>query len=340
MVIETGDRIPTAYFDSDLLPPEARLQAWSALTPGYDKSLPLGADQSAFKARCRGWLLDDLVVTANYVTPVELSRTPAHIKAYPRDTYTLILLQDGHWRADFDAVSLQVGSGQICIMDFSVPWSVTGAEQTNVMMVLPRATLDAMLPDAPRLHGRILEGGAGRLFAEHMLSLARHLPELRRAEVPLVRDATLGLLGTAVRGLSEVAPLVPRHSQRALQIGRVRAYIDEHLTNPNLSPTTLCQQLAVTRPTLYRAFEADGGVASYIQRRRLEAAHARLADAERRESLADIADEFCFSSPAHFSTAFRRLFGFAPREARGGVRAAGARTLFETWRQALNDPKD
>jgi AraC-like DNA-binding protein len=154
----------------------------------------------------------------------------------------------------------------------------------------------------------------------------------------LVRDATLGLLSTAVRGLSDVPAPAPRHSQRALAIGRVRSFIEEHLTDPSLTPGKLCQALAVTRPTLYRAFESEGGVSSYIQRRRLEAAHACLSDEARKTSMAEIADEFCFSSPAHFSTAFRRQFGFAPREARRGTRSAGARALFETWQEALEDP--
>lgn len=49
-----------------------------------------------------------------------------------------------------------------------------------------------------------------------------------------------------------------------------------------------------------------------------------------------IADLYCFSSPAHFSTAFRRYFGYTPIHARSAL--AGARDVggvFEGWRKII-----
>lgn len=336
---EDGEaRVATAFFNGSALPPERRMEEWSKLTPGYDARLPDGVAPEDFQIQCRGWLLDDLVVTHNRLTAIEIERTPAHVQYYRRDTYTLILLTRGQWWANLDYGSIHVGTGQVCIMDFSVPWQVYGTQQENVMLVVPRVVLDAAVPNAPRLHGRLLEGAGGRLFAEHMMALTRHLPETRQRDVPLVRDATIGLLVGAVAALSPEAAPGRNRAVRTTSAATIKKYIDHNLTSADLGVAQICRELAVTRPTLYRALQELGGVAAYIQRRRLEAAHARLSDADEVRSLAELADQYCFSSPAHFSTAFRRRFGYAPRSAKGTpMRPADATGLFQRWLSVLGE---
>jgi AraC-like DNA-binding protein len=337
MIDEGNEKIEMAHFDGNALPSEQRLAAWAQLTPGYDPHLPAGVAPEDFRIDCRGWLLDDLVVTNNKASAVELVRTPNHLITYRRDTYTFILLTRGRWWADLDYGTINVGSGQVCIMDFSVPWHVHGADQENVMLVVPRTLVDSAVPNAPRLHGRLLEGASGRLFAEHLVALSRHLPDMRKRDVALVREATIGLLVGAVAGLSPESSGARLRAARTTSAAKIKSFIDGHLTAPDLGIGRICKDLAVTRPTLYRALHDVGGVANYIQRRRLEAAHARLSDPDETRSLAELADEFCFSSPAHFSTAFRRRFGYAPRSAKGTpMRPADALGLFNRWVGVLN----
>lgn len=326
-----GDTVPVVVFDAATLPPEDRIAGWSRLAQGYDIRLPEGASPETFSVACRAWLLDDLVVTANRVDAVELHRTAAHIQAYPRDTYTLILLLDGQWWADLDHGSIQVGAGQVCVMDFTVPWDVYGTRQENVMIVVPRSVVHEAAPGAPRLHGRLLEGGGGRLLAEHMLLLTRHLSDLPQADARHFRDATVALLGSALRSGVGDPPRERRGAIRATSVGAIRAFIDANLTHADLDAARICDALPVTRATLYRAFSDAGGVRAYIQRRRLEAAHALLCDGEAARSMAEIAHRFHFSSPAHFSTAFRRQFGHAPRDVRATGGRPDATALFQSY---------
>ena len=338
MTDDEDAKIATAHFDGNALPPEQRLAAWSQLTPGYDPILPPGVAIEDFRIDCSGWLLEDLVVTHNKVSAIEIARTPAHLVTYRRDTYTFILLTRGRWWAELDYGTINVGSGQVCIMDFSVPWHVYGVAQENIMLVVSRTLVDSAVPNAPRLHGRLLEGAGGRLFAEHMIALSRHLPDMRARDVSLVREATLGLLVGAVAALSPEQSGPRLRATRTTSAAKIKDFIDGHLTAPDLGIGRICRDLAVTRPTLYRALHDVGGVANYIQRRRLEAAHARLSDSEETRSLAELADEYCFSSPAHFSTAFRRRFGYAPRSAKGApMRPADAAGLFQRWVSVLSD---
>src|SRR5581483_5417153 len=112
---------------------------------------------------------------------------------------------------------------------------------------------------------------------------------------------------------AEVGAAVRATARRA-----VRDYIDKHLTDEGLTPELLVRVFRMSRATLYRLFVEDGGVAGYILGRRLDRCRALLAaDLARGRTLAEIAFDHGFTSEAHFSHAFRRRFGMAPRDARG-----------------------
>lgn len=330
-----ADQIASLHFDGAALAPAERLTAFRQLTPGYDVVLPLNQSPADFFIESRAWMLETLVLHTSVISAVEISRTADHILRDRRNTYSFILLKHGGWRGELDEGAVQVGSGQVTIMDFARTWRVIGTDQENVMLVVPRETVDALAPNAPPLHGRTFDGASGRLFAEHLLALTRHLPAMTADEVSLIREATLALMANALASLSRKE----RAASRPLPapVARVRAYVEERLTSPQLCVDAICRDLAVTRATLYRSFVA-GGIAGYIRRRRLEAAHARISDPAETASVVEIAELYCFSSHAHFSTAFRNCFGYTPRDARrapASVTKAGA--VFSRW-QAVLDP--
>ena len=73
------------------------------------------------------------------------------------------------------------------------------------------------------------------------------------------------------------------------------------------------------------ALEPDGGVARFILRARLQMARRQLRDPASRTSIAQMAEEFCFSDASAFARAFRREFGHSPKEARDVDRAGMAK---------------
>ncbi|WP_245329086.1 helix-turn-helix transcriptional regulator [Bradyrhizobium centrolobii] len=81
----------------------------------------------------------------------------------------------------------------------------------------------------------------------------------------------------------------------------------------------MAQQLRISRSNLYRAFESVGGVAGYIQRKRLRAAHAELVGSADRQ-VQEIAYRHGFKLASDFARAFRREFGVSPREMRERTR--------------------
>lgn len=332
---DTTDRtLPSLHLDGTRLPPEQRLPAFAQIASGYSVKQLSDGD---FQVDGRAWLLGQLMVTSTRLTAVQIERTPAHIAADRRDTYSFILLRHGSWTADIEKGHVQVASGQVCVMDFAHHWLVDGTEQDNIMLIVPRQVVADIAPGVPALHGRLIEGAAGRLLAEHMFSLIRYLPDLKISDLPMVQQATIGVLAATLRELPQDDPTPCRNLHRDMS-RRVLAYIEQNLTDPRLSVDAICQGVAISRASLYRSFQTANGIANYIQRRRLEAAHALISDEGSSLGMAEIADMYCFSSHAHFSTAFRRMFGYTPVAARNittSARAVGS--VFGRWQKIIDD---
>ena len=103
--------------------------------------------------------------------------------------------------------------------------------------------------------------------------------------------------------------------ERATQI------IDAELMSSRLQPSQLCSRLGVSRSHLYRLFEPHGGVARYIQKRRLLRIFEVLSDPNFRETIAALAAGHGFEDPSSFGRAFRRKFGRSARDVRASALA-------------------
>jgi AraC-like DNA-binding protein len=102
---------------------------------------------------------------------------------------------------------------------------------------------------------------------------------------------------------------------------RVRKAVARHLRSPSLSADTLCREAATSRSQLYRLLEDEGGVARYIQRRRLSESFAMLGDSANTVSIGRIAELLCFADASSFARAFRREFGVSPNDDRAASRS-------------------
>jgi AraC-like DNA-binding protein len=93
---------------------------------------------------------------------------------------------------------------------------------------------------------------------------------------------------------------------------RARRFIISNILSPDLTVDALCRELGTSRTRLYELFEAHGGVATYIRRRRLLAAHAMLTDPSETRKIGAIGMAIGFDSAANFSRAFTQHFGYSP----------------------------
>lgn len=97
---------------------------------------------------------------------------------------------------------------------------------------------------------------------------------------------------------------------------RAKRYIEGHLNSSALNIDAICNIVGVSRRTLFRLFEQEGGVLHYIQGRRLERIRAVLSDPNETRRISDIAAEFGFLRGDHFARAFKHQYGETAREIR------------------------
>jgi AraC-like DNA-binding protein len=105
--------------------------------------------------------------------------------------------------------------------------------------------------------------------------------------------------------------------RRALLI-RIRAWIEEHLDHPELSPADVAAAHHISLRYLHKLFSVQQStVAGWIRHRRLERCRRALLDpAQATRPVSAIAARWGILNAAHFSRVFRDAYGLAPAEYR------------------------
>ncbi len=162
--------------------------------------------------------------------------------------------------------------------------------------------------------------GGARTYLAH-LALLRHLRSTTELDDLFVQERLYGLVGAAVAGLfaSRLSAMEPRRaatrSAHAEVVESAKAVLGTRL-GERLTLEGLAALLFVSPFELSRMFRRRTGfsVHRFLVQLRLRAALERVLDSRAR--LTDIACDFGFASPSHFSDSFRRVFGVAPSSAR------------------------
>ena len=95
---------------------------------------------------------------------------------------------------------------------------------------------------------------------------------------------------------------------------RFREYIEQHMSDSNLSVEAIGAELGLSRVQLYRKVKALTGQSpvELLRTVRLHKAHRLLQDSVK--SISEVAYEVGFTSPSYFTKCFRDEFGASPSE--------------------------
>lgn len=204
-------------------------------------------------------------------------------------------------------------SGDIAVSLYSkmIMYDVQGSEVQVILIPLDMLEIDPYLFQNPMFfvsgtRENLLITAAMDLWQEQLGSLVRqNAPILAKEILALVND----VLGSQ-EGLRDNDPLFKNIRAKA-----IRDYIDAHPNIHEISMTQLCTWFGISRATLYREFEEEGGVHAYVNRQRLMNALKRLVQSEPRYGkVSEVAYEFGFDDPFSFSRAFKREFDLTPTD--------------------------
>ncbi|MFD9903537.1 helix-turn-helix domain-containing protein [Streptomyces sp. NPDC059063] len=183
---------------------------------------------------------------------------------------------------------------------------------------IPRCYLGVTESELNQVVGVPVRGGEGlgALVSDFLSALAAKA-EFRRSTIGDRRARTaVHLLSVLVMELldTDTADEAADASRGGHEmLSRIRAFIEAHLMDPDLSPESIARAHHISVRYLHKLFQNDGTtVSQWVRRRRLESCRIELGRSGRRFTMAAVAHRWGFSSPSHFSRAFRGAYGMSP----------------------------
>jgi len=240
-------------------------------------------------------------------------RTRRNIAHEPLDSYIMQLILSGPYTGDFNGTSVSVRPGDIFFLDLDQPLDSRKEPGERLSLVIPRHEIQRMFPNR-NLHGHVLSSdwAATRLLSHYIKGIAEVLPEIAAGEAAAVQSSVLSLVGATLNGIDAAWGTPPDLPIRS----RILGYIERHLGDPAFGPHSILSEFPVSRSSLYRAFERDGGIARLIREKRLDRAYALLTSRQAgARSVKDAASRAGFTESAQFARFFRERFGMQPHEA-------------------------
>lgn len=293
-----------------------QLDAWRAWYDTVFDVRPVETEEHPFVATNATWTLRGMTLSRVTSPANTVSRSRSVIRRNAVDHWVVTLSRKTVTKLVTLGSPLELPPGTPFVLSFGDETVIERPQDDErLQLILARDTFPSIAPLLDAARGIALEPAGARMLADYMNLLDR--------QVPALEQDCADRLGAAVEAMLRacLAPTVQaRHAARdqirLTLMERVRKAVAAHLRSPSLGPETLCREAATSRSQLYRLLEPEGGVASYIQRRRLAEGFALLSDIGCLTPIGRLAELLCFSDASAFSRAFRREFGLSPSDVR------------------------
>lgn len=339
---------PTAnsiVFTTDGEAPSRRLDAWNGAFGSLNAISPLSEMPDVPGTRTENWLLGGgLVLSQTQVSAARFTRDRQRARGDSLDHLTLRVMRRGQGRlrhVGFDAITRP---GDLVLFSMHETWSVEWDGADWVTLCIPRDLDLRLSAGLSALRPGLLRGAGAGLLADMMLALPGRAAAASVDEVPTLAGAIHAAIGACLlagSGLGEAAADPLADASLGLARERVRRAILRNIGSARLTPAQLAAAAGLSRSALYRLYEAEGGVARYVQHVRLSLAHAALRDPQMaHQSIAVIAELHGFPAPSDFSRAFRAAFGVAPSDVRAMGLSAPAMPALPLARPPVRPRRD
>lgn len=309
------------HFSTDGLPASLRAERWRAALDGIvvrgDLSI---ADTATFRAAIHARRARDGSLIAGVTAgPFQISHRREHVSAIEDGLLIICVLHGGGIISQAGA-DLPFHSGDIVVRQAGLPSQVRFAKTSqSVVFKIPCARAQTYVPAPHTIRPFRIDGADGLAAATVSLlgGVARHLQRLDLDSITAVENATLELLALPIRAShsSGVA------SSAARRWRRIEQFVEEELTDPDLSIAHIARAMGMSSRSIYAAFAAQRRrFRQYLIEKRLERCRATLADPRQSDvTLTRICFQAGFNDFSHFSRAFKARYGRSPRAYRDAI---------------------
>ncbi len=307
------------HWQTETLPPQSRWEAWRE---ALDKThLRWSAEPRTSSARFAASVTwreseDGLSFITCRCQPCAGSRRRREIRSTEQPSLGLLLIVEGEEAVRQDEFSRLLRPGDLFLWDSDRPLDFeVRAPLSKITLMIPKAQAGALLR-----HGSArapLHLGAAQPEASLLAGYMRGLGQTITQQVPTSWQTSqrlvLELLCAAATAEADGGRVNRAEALRMAVVADIR----RHARDPALSPGWLAARQGVSTRYLHMLFEAEPeSLSALIRNTRLEGAGRELIAAPGR-GVTEIAYDWGFSSPAHFSRCFKARFGHPPREWRG-----------------------
>ncbi|MGA0594921.1 helix-turn-helix domain-containing protein [Enterovirga sp. CN4-39] len=246
------------------------------------------------------------------VQSVRHTRLPRRVARNAFDHFTAQVPLRGSLSVSTDNGDVHVEPGGMVFIDMSRPMTTDAVASRNLTLSIPRALMEEADVDLVRLHGATIAPSRAGLLRDFMESYVGRAGAMSLQDPTRLGHVLEHLLAVTFEGQpragggrQDAVDLLTRH--------RVRKLVESDL---HADPDRIALAVGRSRSALYRAFEPHGGVARYIQSRRLVRIRSLLADPNEVRSISTLAMACGFASASHCSRAFRSAYGLSPGDFR------------------------
>lgn len=210
--------------------------------------------------------------------------------------------------------------GSFALYDTTEPYTLTFNERFHQLVVqMPKDVLSRHLINPEQYTAIPISGqvGVGAVLRNFIFSLANEACNAQQAPVEL-SDNLVNMMALAFNSSMKLDQIGYGSIARDSLKRRIMQYIDNNLFSSELSNKKIAEAQNISTRYLHKLFQAETeSIHTLILNKRLEKSETLLKDpAYLGHTIEQIAYSVGFSSPAHFSRAFKRRFGYSPSECR------------------------
>ena len=298
-----------------------RLTAWREIFGRTVCNLdidPVTADR--FSSEATGWRLPGLGLLTGATSGVRLTHARELIAD---DDLSFMTGPMPKWTASQLGRHPVLGAGDGVLMNNAEVGAMTLPQETRFLTFrVPAAAIAPLVPDVAAVVAKRVPADlkALRLLTRYLEILQDTAALATRQLQDLAATHVYDLLALALGATSEAGEIANGRGLRAARLQTILAEIRAHFSEPGFSPGDVASKLDVS-PRYVQDVLHDTGVSftERVMELKLQKARAMLAGARNGSiKVIDIAYGCGFGDISYFNRCFRRRFGAAPGEFRGG----------------------
>lgn len=220
------------------------------------------------------WELGGVTLCRESSSSAYFSRTASRIRQSYVDHYYLYVVQGGsYWIAADSGVAagrvIEGAPGSIALQTLSQAFhgEMRGMRDC-LIVILPREKFFKQERILDANCNSQLNNQTGVLLREYLLLIANHIDNIAKTDADHIGHSICELVKGSVR--LDTIDSQELHNVISVTIkSRIRRFIDDNISDKNLSAETIGRKIGISRSALYRLFNLDGGVKSYIEKRRV-----------------------------------------------------------------------